>query len=120
MSRHDADNVGVTDKIELGSAKGGLAVPGRTTGRARGRVARAARALRCVVRGWDEVDQCRGLLTDVDGTVPVGADAHVGGRTRAYVDVVVDGAIARLSEQEDRFTAVVDDGQGLRMCSRSH
>jgi hypothetical protein len=57
------------------------------------------------------------LHTDVDSTVPErrasGGDVHIGRRTSSDLDVVRDAAIAGLCEEENLFTALVDDSQAL-------
>ena len=70
----------------------------------------------------DERDQQQ--LTDVDGTVPVGTNAHVGTGTSGNVHVVVDSTETVLRVQEDGLATLVVNGQRLGLshghkCSES-
>ena len=52
-------------------------------------------------------------LTDIDGSVPVGANAQVGAGTSGHKHVVVYGAETSLGVQEDSLGALVDNIQRL-------
>jgi hypothetical protein len=122
LDEHLGGQEGLAYIIELGSTERRLAIPCWTTGRADGSVGRAVSALDIGVRSTRREEQGRMReiarrsthpLTDVDCTVPVGADAHVDRRIRVDDDIVLDGAITPLCVQEDRLVARVDDGHGL-------